>query len=224
MVRDPARDPVRGAAPRRVVLLRHGRTEWNASGRWQGHLDPDLDELGVAQAERAARLLAALAPDAIVASDLRRAARTAASLARVTRLPVHSDPDLRETYIGAWQGLTAAEVELRYPEDFSAWRRGDVHVHPGGGETRLEVSARVTAAVRRALADVPPAGLLVVVTHGGAARVGIAGLLGLPHGSWGALGGLANCCWSVLTEGEPGWRLLEHNAGTLPEPVLVEEG
>ena len=145
-------------------------------------------------------------------------------MGQATGLPVHTDADLRETDIGEWQGLTVAEVARRWPSQLAAWRCGDVSVRPGGGETRLEVAARVVVGVRRGLDHLDGAGTLVVVTHGGAARVGIAALLGLPPDAWGALGGLANCCWSVLGEGDRGWRLLEHNAGTLPEPVVVEEG
>ncbi|MDP9397673.1 MAG: histidine phosphatase family protein [Actinomycetota bacterium] len=213
------------------MLLRHGRTAWNAAGRWQGHLDPELDETGVAQVRRAAALLAALSPHAIVSSDLRRAAGTAAALGAVTGLDVCLDPGLRETYIGSWQGLTSAEVAERWADELAGWQGGDVQLRPGGGENRLEVADRVVAAVRLGLLGVPPGGCLVVVTHGGAARVAVARLLGLEHGSWGALGGLSNCCWSVVAEdasrepgGEPRWHLLEHNAGTLPQPVLTEEG
>lgn len=221
-----------GGAPdgRRVVLVRHGRTRWNAEGRWQGHLDPELDDTGIAQAEAAARLLAALRPDVIVSSDLRRAVATVAPLARLTGLPVSYDADVRETFIGAWGGLTGAEVRAKYAEDFAVWQSGDVHVRPGGGESRVEVAERMCAGIDRALPGVPPGGTLLVVTHGGAARVGIARLLGLEHASWGALGGLSNCSWSLLAQPRRlesprrSWRLLEHNAGSLPEPVLTEEG
>ena len=211
-------------AGRRVVLVRHGRTSWNAEGRWQGHLDPDLDETGLAQVAQAARLLAALQPDVLLSSDLRRAAATARPLAGLTGLSIGYDPDLRGTFIGDWGGLTGAEVRAKYGEDLAAWQTGDVHLRPGGGETRLEVAARVCGAIVRGLATVPAGGLLMVVTHGGAARVAIARLLELEHPSWGALGGLSNCCWSLLAESERGWRLLEHNAGSLPAPVLTEEG
>lgn len=211
------------------MLWRHGLTPWNAQRRFQGQTDVALDSVGVEQAERAARLLAALQPDVLVSSDLQRAAATAAALARVTGLEVARDPGLRETMAGAWQGLTSAEIAERFPGEVEAWAAGDVHLRPGGGETRLEVADRTVAAVRRALERVPEGGLLVAATHGGAARVAIGQLLGLPPSCWGALGGLSNCCWSVLAERAPGsrdgaWRLLEHNAGSLPQPVLTEEG
>ncbi len=209
---------------RRLVLWRHGRTEWNAAQRFQGHTDVALDDTGREQAARAARLLAALQPAAVVASDLRRAADTAGELARVTGLPVQADPRLRETYAGEWQGLTGDEIRARYADSWRVWAAGDVHVRPGGGETRLEVAERVVAAVREALDRTTEPGPLVVATHGGAARVAIGALLGLPPACWAVVGGLSNCCWSVLAERDGAWQLVEHNAGTLPQPLLTEEG
>jgi probable phosphoglycerate mutase len=197
---------------------------WNAEGRFQGQTDIDLDDTGRTQAERSARLLAALGPSSLVASDLRRSRDTAAALASVANLDVRHDAGLRETFAGSWQGLTAGEIERRHPEDWSAWNRGSVEVRPGGGETRVEVAERMVAAIGTALDDVPKGGTLVAATHGGAARVAICRLLGLPPEVWGSIGVLSNCCWSVLVEGRQGWLLVEHNAGTLPEPVLSEEG
>lgn len=207
-----------------MVLWRHGRTTWNASGRFQGQTDIDLDETGRAQAARAAAMLARLEPAVVVASDLRRARDTAAPLGSLTGLEVAVDPGLRETFAGYWQGLTFTEIRERHPEEALAWERGELDFRPGGGETRPEVAARAAAAVRTALAGVPPGGTLVVVSHGGATRVAMCELLGLPQASWTVLGALSNCCWSVLGESRVGWRLLEHNAGTLPEPVLSVEG
>lgn len=222
--------PATARIGRRIILLRHGRTEWNATGRWQGHLDPGLDDTGWEQAERAARLLAALHPTALVSSDLQRARSTAEVLARTTGLEVTVDPRLRETHLGQWQGLTAADIRRQWPAELGLWTTGDVHQPPAGGETRLEVAARMVEGIDAALAGVADGETLVVVTHGGAARVAIASILGLAYGSWGAIGGLSNCCWSLLGEraGQPDqpvrWRLLEHNGGSLPEPVLTEEG
>jgi probable phosphoglycerate mutase len=205
----------------RVVFWRHGRTAWNAANRFQGHTDVELDEAGVAQAERAARLLAALRPGLIVSSDLRRAADTAAHLARLCRLEVRFEPALRERSGGRWEGLTGAEIGARFPVSYAAWRSGE-DVAPDGGESSEEVAVRVVGAVEKAVADLPD-GVVVVVTHGGAARVGIGRLLGLPPELWTALGALSNCCWSVLGRRDGRWRLLEHNAGTLPEPVLGDD-
>jgi len=207
-------------------LLRHGQTVWNAERRFQGQSDSPLDETGRAQAERAARQLAALRPDLIVSSDLSRAARTAAPLARLTGLEVMLDEDLRERHGGSWEGLTDTEIRERYPDEHATWT-------PPDGESSPAVADRVAAALQRAAKAVAEQvtgrdGLAVVVSHGAALRLGMSRLLGLPDELYGVLGPLSNCSWSVLgiRHGHlrPGqWRLLEHNAGTLPEPVLSDD-
>ncbi|MBP2706693.1 histidine phosphatase family protein [Microbispora sp. RL4-1S] len=201
---------------RRVVCLRHGQTQWNVEKRFQGHSDIALDETGVAQATRAASLLAALRPTLIVSSDLRRAYDTAAALGRVAGLDVSVDKDLRERGGGEWEGLTQAEIKAGWPVQYDAWEAP-------GGEDVTDVADRVRDAVVRWAGRLGDGGLLVVVSHGAALRLGICRLLGLPQEHWSALGGLGNCSWSVLEDGRRGWRLLEHNAGTLPEPVSSDD-
>ncbi|MFH8368965.1 histidine phosphatase family protein [Streptomyces sp. NPDC018031] len=212
----------KGGRGRRIVLWRHGQTSWNLERRFQGSTDIELTETGVSQARRAARLLAALKPDAIVASDLKRASATAAELSVLTGLEVAHDAGLRETYAGHWQGLTHEEIIERYGDQYAAWKRGEP-VRRGGGELETEVADRAAPVVRASADKLPDGGTLVVVSHGGTIRTTIGRLLGLDPRSWEALGGLTNCCWSVLGEGARGWRLLEHNAGTLPEPVLGDD-
>ncbi|MEQ4609458.1 histidine phosphatase family protein [Streptomyces bacillaris] len=212
----------RGGRGRRIVLWRHGQTAWNLERRFQGTTDIELTEEGLAQARRAARLLASLKPDAVVASDLRRAAATAAELAAVTGLTVSHDAALRETYAGVWQGLTHEEIVERYGDEYAAWKRGEP-VRRGGGELETEVADRAAPVVLEHADKLPAGGTLVVVSHGGTIRTTIGRLLGLEAHHWEGLGGLTNCCWSVLGEGARGWRLLEHNAGTLPEPVLGDD-
>jgi broad specificity phosphatase PhoE len=215
------------------VLWRHGVTGWNLEGRFQGQLDSPLSDNGLAQARASAVVLARLTPDVIVSSDLQRAALTAAELAAVSGRDVSYDAGLREVYLGSWQGLTRAEVGERHPGELAAWKRGEVE-RRGGGETNAEVAERVVAAIERALEKLPGPGTLVAVTHGYAARVAIGHMIGLPESYWRVLGALSNCCWSVLgrpaDNGEPqrersgnGWVLLEHNAGTLPQPVLSDD-
>lgn len=207
---------------RQVVLWRHGQTRWNLEDRFQGHTDVPLDDTGREQAQRAARLLAALRPSGIVSSDLARARDTAEELAVLTGVPVQEDARLRETFGGSWQGLTVGEIRDLDAEAYALWRSG-ADVPAGGAETRTDVAGRVRAAVLEALEAVPPGGVLVAVTHGGSARAAIGSLLDLPMDRWAVVGGLSNCCWSVLDELGEGWRLVEHNAGTLPTPVMSDE-
>ncbi|AWI28769.1 MULTISPECIES: histidine phosphatase family protein [Streptomyces] len=207
---------------RRIVLWRHGQTAWNLERRFQGSTDIELTETGVGQARRSARLLASLKPDAIISSDLRRAAKTADELASITGHPVTRDSALRETYAGVWQGLTHEEIVERHGDEYAAWKRGEP-VRRGGGELETEVADRAAPVVLRHADKLPDGGTLVVVSHGGTIRTTIGRLLGLEARHWESLGGLANCSWSVLGEGARGWRLLEHNAGTLPEPVLGDD-
>jgi|AntAceMinimDraft_1070359.scaffolds.fasta_scaffold04355_9 probable phosphoglycerate mutase len=213
---------------RRLVLWRHGRTEWNAQHRFQGQTDVPLDETGQAQAHRAAEVLARLEPTTIVASDLLRTRQTADALAQVTGLAVQHDPQLRETFAGRWQGLTRDEIKSVDGDEFAAWASGD-DLRPGGGEKRSEVAQRMLAGVNAVLADSPADAVVVVVTHGGAARAAIGALLELPFDHWAALGVLTNCAWSVLLENDyplqqpkPRWRLQEYNAGSLPEPLPAD--
>jgi glucosyl-3-phosphoglycerate phosphatase len=203
------------------VLWRHGQTVWNAERRFQGQSDIALDEVGHAQADRAARLLAALRPDLIVSSDLSRAAQTAAPLSRLTGLAVTLDKDLRERSGGCWEGLTDTEIRTRYPVEHASWT-------PPDGEPSAVVAERVAGALLRvaeAAAEKVNAepGLAVVVSHGAALRLGMSRLLGMPEELFGVLGPLSNCSWSVLGRRHGRWRLVEHNAGTLPEPVVLSD-
>lgn len=211
---------------KRIVIWRHGRTSWNAEHRFQGQTDIALDEEGVAQARRAAAMLAGLRPDLILCSDLTRTRQTVEPLVALTGLEPVYDPALRETAAGEWEGKTRPELLAEYGEEIARWAV-DVHMQAGvTGETRVAVADRVVAAVERGLAELPPDGVLVVVTHGGSARAGIGRLLGLPPEHWAALGVLTNCAWTVLIENDgrygPPWRLQEYNAGSLPEPVPVD--
>jgi broad specificity phosphatase PhoE len=198
-----------------LVLWRHGQTAFNAERRFQGQTDVPLNELGLRQAQQAAPYLAALRPDAIFSSDLSRAASTAAVLARLTGLPVQFDKDLRERGGGSWEGKTAAEIQAEFPEAYATWA-------PTDGESARAVADRAAAAMER-IADSPVlagGGMAVVVGHGGALSLGASRLLGIPD-DLRAIGLFGNCRWSVLSRRLGHWRLMEHNVGVLPEPVLT---
>ena len=126
-------------------------------------------------------------------------------------LVARRDQRLREIDLGRWQGLTAREAQQRFPVEFTAWRSGE-DVARGGGETYAEAGARAAGCLLE-LIDLMPAGrTALAVTHGGTARGALGVLLGLPVEHWWRLAPLGNACWSVLLEGERGWRLERHNA------------
>jgi probable phosphoglycerate mutase len=202
----------------RLLIWRHGRTEWNAAGRFQGQLDPPLDDVGRDQAALAAAHLVAggLGPEetVVVSSDLTRAAETAATLTALLGVPLRLDPRLRELSLGTWEGLTRAEIAERYPDQYADWTSGRP-VHGRGSEDPEAVARRALAA----LADLPPCAEAVVVTHGGTGLRLIEALLGLDAGRPRVLGALGNCAWSELSCSAGRWRLLRHNhsVGLLPE-------
>ena len=121
-----------------ILLARHGETEWNRDGRYQGWADPPLNAAGFAQARTLADQLRSTPFDAVYSSDLRRAQETAEIVAGPHGVPVIVDPGLREVNVGAWSGLTRAEVERRFPDG-----------ERPGGETREQHAGRVLAAAER---------------------------------------------------------------------------
>ncbi|HEY8526556.1 MAG TPA: histidine phosphatase family protein [Acidimicrobiales bacterium] len=143
----------------RVLLVRHGQSEWNASGRWQGQADPPLTDLGRAQAAEAARALGAV--DAVWASDLARAAETGVVISELLGVgPVVLDADLRERDAGEWSGLTREQINERYPGYLDNGNR------PPGWEPDESLLARARRAVTR-IGRTVPGGDVVAVTHGG---------------------------------------------------------
>ena len=152
----------------RILLVRHGETTWNAEKRWQGWADSPLSELGMRQAVMAAEAVGAV--DAIVASDLSRAAETARIISELTGVgPVLTDPDLRERDVGEWSGLTRDEIEARFPGAYAAWRE-DPNRPPPGGESNATILVRVEAALRR-IAAAHDGGEVLAISHGGVMRL-----------------------------------------------------
>ena len=206
----------------RLIVLRHGRTAWNAQRRFQGQADPPLDEEGRRQAYEVAGMIAALEPDVLVSSDAQRAAQTATPIGELTGLPVTLEPRLRERSLGHWEGLTRDEVAQRYPDEFADWAAGR-DVSRRGGEARQEVAERALAA----FAALAPVTTAVLVTHSATAMALCNGLLGLSHEQH-VLGPLANCHWTELRNEDAVWRLRAHNIGApgaiAPLPLALETG
>lgn len=189
---------------RRLVMLRHGQTAYNAGSRMQGQLDTDLSELGREQAVAAAEVLAKRQPLVVVSSDLRRALDTAVCLGERAGLPVLVDARLRETHLGEWQGMTHLEVDAIAPGARLAWRENSRWAPPGG-ESRVDVAERSMPLVAELLAGQQEWGIdgpdrpVVLVAHGGLIAALTAALLGLPVDNWPILGGMGNASWVQLS-------------------------
>ena len=211
--------------PIRVVLWRHGQTDWNVENRFQGHSDIPLNKVGQYQASEAAKVLAALRPDRIISSDLIRAQSTAAALAALTDITVEINPNLRETDGGLWEGKLASENRATHGELFANWYEGGDEPAGVTGERRSDVAKRAVAVIEKETTNF--SGTIVFVTHGGTVRSVLGSILKLPIAQWGVIGGLSNACWSILelTKHHTGsrWYLAEHNAGSLPEPVFGDD-
>ena len=206
---------------RRVVLLRHGQTAWNAEGRAQGHADPGLDDVGRNQAEAVAPVMAALDPTLLVTSDLARARETAALLEKETGLTALEDPRWREYDLGERTGLTLAEFGERMGTVFEGWWDVHAHVEVPGSETAEDVARRVVPAFEELLGRLGEEETAVVVTHGAALRIALAGILDWPLSTAGGFESMHNCGWAVLAETGAGrLRLASYNttvAATHPD-------
>lgn len=163
----------------RLILIRHGVTEWNATGRYQGQTDIPLNAEGRRQAAAVAQRLAQIPVDAVYTSDLCRAAETARAIAAPHGLEARQDPRLREMNFGVWQGLSYQQIAEQAPEALAAWNADRVHLAPPGGESLAKLAARTLDSLAEIQAAYPE-GTVIVVSHGGTVRVILCGLLGHP--------------------------------------------
>ncbi|MFC5178474.1 histidine phosphatase family protein [Nocardioides taihuensis] len=207
---------------RRVVLVRHGRTDWNHRLRVQGQSDSALDEVGRAQADAVAPVLAALRPVLLWSSDLARARDTALTIGKAAGLDPVYDARLREFSLGEREGLTHDEYRAADPEEFEQFRRGHYDTAPGA-EPASAVRERMREVVGELLAALEPGQTGIAVSHGGAIRVATGALLGWPDDQFHTLRGLSNCGWVVLEEHpEVGaLRLAAYNRTAPPTPDFV---
>ena len=160
---------------KRLLLVRHGESEWNAVRRLQGQADIGLSPAGERQAEALAETIRRLCPDKVLTSDLRRARHTAALLGHEDAEP---EPGLREIDVGDWTGKAIADIVAEEPEAYRRWRAGQQH--PPGGEAWADFVSRTSAAVAPAMEQ---ADRLLVVCHGGVIRALVQSMLGLAPSS-----------------------------------------
>lgn len=149
-----------------LIAIRHGETEWNSQGRFQGHLNSTLNAQGLAQAEALGGYLARERFDLLLSSDLGRALQTASAIAMRSGHEIVVEPRLRERRMGIFQGLTPAEVQARYPDEYARFKTHDPDYVIPDGESMRQLLERSVACITELAAR--HAGLtLAAVTHGG---------------------------------------------------------
>lgn len=185
---------------RRLILLRHGQTEYNATSRMQGQLDTALSDLGIQQATNAASVLAKHNITHVFSSDLSRAFNTASAVASLIGLEVGVDKRLRETHLGEWQAKTHTEVDAAFPGARAQWRH-DPEWAPPGGESRIEVARRARQVVDELMVSLKnwDQGTVLIVAHGGTINALTSSLLDLEFHQYPMFSGLGNTCWAQLT-------------------------
>lgn len=208
----------------RIVLWRHGQTDFNINGQVQGQVDIPLNAAGLEQAQKAAKAISKADPVAIYSSDLGRAKQTAQALADIIDVDVIVDERLRERAFGVFEGLTAKEMSRDYGDYFEEWRKTG-ECSEAGIESRVSVGSRVAKALREYAKEAEGGSTIVVTSHGSSITQGIVSLLGLDPLNWQGMRGIDNCHWSVLIPHNraPFWRIAAHNLGagfTGFEPVL----
>lgn len=147
-----------------LLLVRHGETQWNREGRWQGQADPPLNEHGQRQARRIAAELRGVRLDHLYSSDLRRAMETAHIIGAELGLAVVADQRLREINLGQWQGMPSTDIQAQYAEEYQRWHASPLTAHPPGGEDLCTLAARVLEAISE-IALRHPDGRVGVVAH-----------------------------------------------------------
>ena len=193
----------------RILLARHGETDWNRDGRWQGHTDEPLNALGLAQAAVLGAHVATLAVDALYSSDLARARQTAAAIERATGLAAVEDADLREVDVGEWAGCNREQARARDPAWYRRWVDGAVEGY-NGGETYVQLHERSVRAFRRVVAA--SAGrTAVIVCHGGNIRAIVSEIVGIGADERWRVAGAGNCSLTAIEESRGRLRLASFN-------------
>jgi broad specificity phosphatase PhoE len=199
--------------PERLLhIIRHGATDWNQSGRIQGHLDPPLNNAGRTQAHQVSQRLVQLGPAALYSSDLQRAYETAQIIGAATGAQVIQKPGLREINFGIWQGWTSQEIRERDPEGYSARRDNPYDVTPPGGETWRRFYDRAVLTVQEILASTD-AQRITVVAHSGVCTVLGLRALGLDCTGKRTFGN-DNCAIHTIAITDDNWRAVTLNDAT----------
>lgn len=191
------REPEIGATieMKTIVFLRHGQTDWNLNGKFQGQQDIPLNETGQSQAREAAHRWGHTEFDAAIVSPLQRAHDSARIMLRDRHVPCLLNDKIKETAGGEWEGLLFTEIAERWPDEHAAFRLPDLDAGPVGGETPRQSGGRTALAVIEALQE---ANVLLVVSHGNAMRAAAHLLLGYADEDYASVPRLSNCRAHVL--------------------------
>jgi len=164
-----------------IWLVRHGQTDWNLTGRWQGQAPhaPGLNDMGRAQALDLQNQLKDIKISAIYSSDLLRARQTAELIAEPLGLTVTLEPRLREINLGVWEGMLSSEVEVQYPQELAERARDPFHTRAPQGESPSDMAERVVAAVND-IAKEHTAESVIIVSHGVSLAIIICHAQGFP--------------------------------------------
>lgn len=196
----------------RIILVRHGETNWNLQGRYQGQEDTRLSEKGFAQAELLAQGLKNVHLDLCFSSPLKRAFLTCKACAALHQLPVTADERLTEINHGTWEGELACDIEARYPKEFKAWHTAPHTVKMPEGESLEDVRKRVRE-VFDEFAQKYEGKTLLVAAHDAVNKAIICDLLGLDMSRFWHIK-QDNCCINVLEYNEGTWRAVLLNCTT----------
>lgn len=194
----------------RILFVRHGETEWNASLRYQGHANIPLNEKGRAQAHAVAKRLKSYGVEAIYTSDLIRAEETARIIGADLKIPPKLMPDLREIDVGQWEGLTPEELYRRYPEHMREFDRDPARTVRLGGESYAQLQQRALTALNQIANNHQQGQTIVAVSHGGTIRALLCHVIGLDLAYFGRMW-LDNGSLNELRRRSESWRLLRLN-------------
>jgi broad specificity phosphatase PhoE len=207
----------------RLILIRHGETDWNATLRYQGHANIPLNEQGREQARKTGARLARYGATALYTSDILRAAETAEIIGGVNSLKPQPMTNLREIDVGQWEGLTPEELYRRFPEHMAAFDRDPARTVRLGGESYAQLQERSLAALNQIYAAHPGDELVLAVSHGGTIRALLCHIIGLDLAHFGRLW-LDNGSLTELRHGAHGWRLVRLNDAAHMEGMVFATG
>jgi alpha-ribazole phosphatase len=207
----------------RIIFVRHGETEWNASLRYQGHANIPLNDRGRAQARAAAKRLESYQVSTIYTSDLARAAETADTIGEqlgVTPIPM---AELREIHVGQWEGYTPEELYRRFPDHMAEYDRDPARTVRIGGESYAQLQDRALVALNHIREAHRRDETILVVSHGGTIRAVLCHVIGLDLIHFGRMW-LDNGSFTELRLGSNGWRLVRLNDAAHLEGTNLASG